>query len=123
MPRRVAAGSELLIHYKAVARLRAAGMGDHEFFHCPNEGKCSKAQASRRKAMGVNAGVPDFIFLRPAHGAPGRPAALEIKKDGGRLTDAQKLWLATAAANGWTVAVEKGEEAVMRRLAEWGYIE
>jgi hypothetical protein len=124
------------IHRHVVAHLRRAGLQDWEFFHSPNEGRCSPRMASRRKAMGVNAGVPDLIMIRP----PTRvlvdikvagtlvgtrnavAAALELKSETGRLTPAQKLWLANAAANGWAVAVTKGLDAALAQLRTWGYL-
>lgn len=104
------------IHQQIVAELRLAGLQDHEFFHAANEGKCSPRMAARRKAFGVNAGVPDLIFV----GTP--PRALELKSETGKLSDAQKLWIASAIAKGWDVAVEKGLENARARLRAWGYL-
>lgn len=129
------------IHARVVAKLRAAGMGDHEFFHTPNEGKVSPAQASLRKMLGVNAGVPDLIFLRRPKPTPGpfRPfmteddvadwwkrhpiaAALELKSSSGRPTAAQKKWLDNAAANGWATAIAYGYDEAIEILKGWGYL-
>ena len=71
---------------KTVARyLDLALPKDAVFFHCPNGGARSKAEAGIFKAMGVKAGVPDiFIIYR------GRVVAIELKSEKGRLTPAQK---------------------------------
>lgn len=115
-----------------VAELRLAGMQDHEFFHAANEGKCSPRMAARRKSFGVNAGVPDLIFVRRPKWPPPEPeftmrglwvaAALELKSEDGTLTKAQKLWLANAAAQGWATAVTYGLEAARAQLRVWGFL-
>ena len=55
----------------------------HFYFHIANE---NKDEVSRRKgfSMGVLAGVPDFLFLKPKHWW------LELKMRDGRLSEAQK---------------------------------
>lgn len=121
------------IHKRVVAHLRRAGLQDHEFFHSPNEGRCSPRMAARRKAMGVNAGVPDLIIVRPppalvalesiSENTRSGPCALELKSEKGTATAAQKLWLANAAANGWATAVTKGLDAALEQLKEWGYLQ
>ncbi len=57
-----------------------------EWFHPPNGGARSKAEAGIFKAMGVMAGVPDLVFTLPPHG---RTAFVEIKVPGGKLSPAQ----------------------------------
>lgn len=121
------------IHVRVVAHLRRAGLGDHEFFHAANEGKCSPRQAARRKSRGVNAGVPDIIIVRRPSAQPTGSiegwhaypvaAALELKADRGRLSPAQRLWLDNAKANGWAVAVTHGLDDALQQLRAWGYLE
>lgn len=58
-------------------------------FHVPNEGARSKAEAMKLKSMGVLAGVPDLILLKPLCG-------IELKMPNGTVSPAQKelheLW-------------------------------
>lgn len=50
---------------QAVEFLTRALPADAVFFHVPNGGKRTKAEAGRFKAMGVKAGVPDLVvFVR-----------------------------------------------------------
>lgn len=58
--------------------------------HCPNGGARSGAEASRFKAMGVQAGFPDLFLTIPAGGFHG--AAWELKHGDGRLTSNQHKW-------------------------------
>lgn len=52
-------------------------------FHVPNEGARSKAEAMKLKSMGVLAGVPDLILLKPLCG-------IELKMVNGKISSAQK---------------------------------
>jgi hypothetical protein len=59
---------------------------DAVWFHVPNGGKRTKAEAGILKAMGVKAGVHDvWIFWR------GIVLAIELKAAAGKLTDHQVL--------------------------------
>ena len=58
---------------------------DAVWFHPPNGGARSKAEAGIFKAMGVKAGVPDIIIIWRA-----RVFAIELKGERGKLSSAQK---------------------------------
>jgi hypothetical protein len=49
-------------------------------FHVPNGGWRSPIEAAILKGQGVKPGVPDLIVIKD-----GRPFALELKAEGGRL--------------------------------------
>ena len=70
-------------------------------FAVPNGGRRDAREGARLKQQGVTAGVSDLILLVP------RPHVLllELKVKGGKVSDAQKAWLASAAALGHTTAV------------------
>lgn len=70
-------------------------------FAVPNGGQRSAREGARFKQQGVTAGVADLVLLVP------RPhiLLLELKVKGGKLSDAQKAWLAKAAGQGHTTAV------------------
>ena len=70
-------------------------------FAVPNGGQRNAREGARMKAGGVVSGVSDLILLVP------RPhiLLLELKIKGGKVSDAQKAWLAKAAGQGHTAAV------------------
>ena len=86
-----------IIYWFALQYPEFSGM----LFAVPNGGRRDAREGARLKKQGVTAGVSDLILLVP------RPQVLllEVKVKGGKLSDAQKHWLATAAALGHTAAV------------------
>lgn len=80
--------------------------------HSPNEGLLMKhdRDGAKRKAMGMRAGFPDFIFLHPNrfYGY----LALELKSAKGRQTDHQKEYQQVVEQNG-------GKYVIVRSLEEF----
>lgn len=68
-------------------------------FHCPNGGRRSKSEVGRLKAMGVKAGVPDFMLPFPSGRLAG--LAVELKSPVGVLSANQQRWLQQAYREGW----------------------
>lgn len=68
--------------------------------HSPNEGLLPKGErdGAKRKAMGVRAGFPDFIFLLPTQSSP--YLCIELKTDKGRQSDTQKVYQALVESVG-----------------------
>lgn len=87
------------------------------FWHTPNGGSRTAAEAGRFKALGVKAGVPDVLVLRA-----GRLFALELKALGGRLSDAQRDMLAALEAAGAATGVAYGLDEAIAQLERWGVI-
>lgn len=108
------------IHMAVVAELRKAG--GVQFFHCPNEGQAKPQYRAKLKRLGLSAGVPDLVIVTPPPCGGYVAAALEIKREGGCLSDAQRGWLGAMAGAGWAVACEYGPEACLGRLRAWGYL-
>lgn len=76
-------------------------------FHIPNGGSRGKVEAARFKAEGVKAGVPD-LFLPVARG-PYHGLFIEMKRQkGGRVSEAQKAWIAALIAQGYRAEVCHG---------------
>lgn len=69
------------------------------FFHVPNGGKRTKAEAGIFKAMGVVSGIPDLIIAWP-----GTVLAVELKAGSGASTPLQKDMQDRLKAVGWHVA-------------------
>jgi len=74
---------------RAVADYLDLCLPDHAvWFHCPNGGGRSKAEAGAFKAQGVKAGVPDILIFH-RHPFP-ITYAIELKAPGKYLSPAQK---------------------------------
>lgn len=81
--------------------------------HSPNEGLLMKhdRDGAKRKAMGMRAGFPDFIFLLPNRFYP--YLALELKSEKGRQSDHQKEYqLAVEKAGGLYVIIRTLEQFI-----------
>lgn len=68
------------------ARMLELAIPDFVFFHVPNGGGRSKVEGAILKAMGVKAGVADFVIVLPG----GRIGFLELKADKGALSQSQR---------------------------------
>jgi hypothetical protein len=112
------AGTEQEIHRNLVRHLQARGVHGLCWFHVPNGGWRSKAEAAIFAGLGVKPGVPDLILLRR-----GQCYGLEIKRAGGKLTDLQTGMLAELRAAGALVAVGYGIDHCLAILEEWGLLE
>ncbi len=80
--------------------------------HSPNEGLLVKraADGAKRKAMGVRAGFPDFIFLLPTKASP--YLCLELKTAKGRQSESQRQYQKL-------VEQHSGSYVVIRTLEEF----
>jgi len=86
------------------------------WWHVPNGGGRSAAEAGILKAMGVKAGVPDLQFILP----PGRAAFIELKPRGGVLSEPQRAMRDRLVAAGCDWALARSVEAVEATLRGWG---
>lgn len=91
------------------------------FFHPANGGARSKVEGAVLKAMGVKAGVPDFVILLPNAGV----AFIELKAGKGVLSPPQKQWRDDLRARGylWAEArsIEEVEDLLTTWLLPWGW--
>jgi hypothetical protein len=71
-------------------------------------------EAAVLKGLGVVAGVPDLIVIHEGH-----TYALELKADGGRLSEVQKAAHVALRRAGATVAVAYGLDAAIKQLEDW----
>jgi len=94
----------------------------HLWAHVPNGGKRSIQTAAARKAAGVKRVVPDNLVFTPPPRAPScRGAALELKRQGGRVSPEQEQWLTALGDLGWAVFAAEGADVAIGWLAELGY--
>lgn len=107
--------SETEIHIALAQHLTQRGRRDMVWWHTPNEGVRTIAEASRLKAMGVKAGIPDLVLV-----FGGRMYALEIKTRTGKLSADQKAMLVWLEAAGATAEVAHGLDQALDILQSWG---
>ena len=85
-------------------------------FHIPNGGTRDAVEGKHLKQQGVKRGVPDLCLPVPSgryHGL-----FIELKKDTGRASEAQKWWVERLKAAGYFAQVCHGWESAVAVL-EW----
>lgn len=105
------------IHRAVAQHLRARAVPGLVWWHTPNGGNRSKIEGAMFKAMGVRAGVSDFIFVRA-----GKIYALELKAEGGRASEAQMQFLSDIDAAGAFTAMPTGLNAALATIEAWGLL-
>lgn len=108
------AGAEEQIQAAVCQHLRMRGLPGVVWWHTPNGGSRSPAEAGRFKALGVKAGIPDLIAIRDA-----RIFALELKAPGGRVSPAQTAMLDELCRAGAETAVAFGVDQALAVLERW----
>ncbi|HJP69771.1 MAG TPA: hypothetical protein VJ846_12800 [Sphingomicrobium sp.] len=108
---------ELKIHIAVAQHLRTRAVSGLVWWHTPNGGFRDKREAAKFKAMGLQPGVSDFIFVHA-----NRIYALELKAEGGRASEAQLKFLSDINAAGAYTAMPAGLNAALRTLETWGLI-
>ncbi len=116
-PRAVPTPTEEVIHRAVAAHLARRALGDVVHWHVPNGELRRPGVAGKLRAMGTRAGMPDMMLLRQ-----GQLYGLELKREGGRVSEAQRATLADLEASGATVAVAYGLDDALCRLKGWGLI-
>ena len=84
----------------------------------PNGGSRNQLEAVKLKRTGVKAGVPDLFLPVAKKGKHG--LYIEMKrKEGGRLSDYQKQWLARLSEQGYETAVCKGADEAIEVVKQY----
>jgi len=87
-------------------------------YHIPNGGSRNRAEAGKLRAMGVRQGVPD-VALDVARGE-WHGLRIELKRrDGGRLSAAQQIWLRQLTQHGYRAEVCRGWEAAAQVIEDY----
>jgi hypothetical protein len=110
--------TELALHCCTVELLRRAAVPGVWWNHSPNGEKRDLKTGAKLKSMGTSAGYPDLEIFIPGE----RPAYLEFKANGGKLSDAQKCWLNFLEVQGYKCAVVKTPEEAAAFLREVGAV-
>ena len=81
------------IHAAIVELLCLAAHPKLLWYHCPNSAMVKPSARVYFARLGVLPGIPDLCFVLP----DGRPAFMEVKTAGGRLSSAQQAFQARCA--------------------------
>jgi len=87
--------------------------------HSPNEGLLMRhdRDGAKRRAMGMRAGFPDFIFLKPNREYP--YLAIELKSEKGRMSDHQKEYRQAVITAGGKYALVRSLEEFMETVNDY----
>lgn len=107
--------NERELHKQVASYLERVLSDDVVFFAVPNGELRTAKTGALLKAMGVKAGVPDLAFVLP----DGIAAFIELKAEGGRLSDSQKAFR-DRLPGGACHVVCRSLEDVEQTLIEWG---
>lgn len=89
-------------------------------YHFANERRCSVMEGRNLKKMGVKKGVADIFVAVPYRGLSG--LWIELKADGGTLTQEQKEFIARMNRRGYLALAVWGEDAAKAAFnAYFGY--
>jgi hypothetical protein len=108
---------EAAIQRAVFAHLRARSAPGVFAFHPANGGYRKPIEAKILQGLGVTSGVPDVIAIKD-----GRTYALELKAEGGKLTEAQEHVLIKLCEAGADVAVVHGIDQALAQLEGWGLL-
>lgn len=86
-------------------------------YHIPNERKCSPQEGKRLKLMGVKSGVPDLSL--PVSKGKYHGLYIELKAEGGKISENQKWWQAQLIAQGYLSAVCYGWKAAADCIVQY----
>lgn len=109
--------SEQSIHERVWAIYQAFRAPDAVMFHVASEGIRGPRERAKFKAMGGVAGVPDFFCA-----ARQRAFFLELKRPGGRLSDAQKDMIGALGHHGVPTLIAYNLEEAVRFLQRQGVL-
>lgn len=85
--------------------------------HIPNGGKRSKSESARFRAMGVKSGVSDIFLPCARRGYHG--LYIELKTEGGRLSENQREFLRRVNDGGYLGVVCIGAERAIRVISAY----
>jgi hypothetical protein len=110
---------EVETHIALADTLRKGGLSPGWWWsHIGHGGKRSAETGRLLKRMGLQPGIPDFLFYDPE----GREYWLELKRGRAPLTDGQLDFIAIMEARGVPCAVARSYQAAIDQLTLWGAI-
>jgi hypothetical protein len=105
---------EAAIQRAVFENLRARGAPGAFFWHRFSGGLRSRTEAARYKGMGAIAGLPDLMILHQ-----GKLYCIELKAEGGRLSEAQERVLIALREAGAMASHAHGLNQALRILEGW----
>jgi hypothetical protein len=114
LPRRC---SEQSIQAAVFQHFRARAAAGVFAFHVPNGGYRRPIEAKILQGLGVTGGVPDVCAIKQ-----GRAYFLELKAEGGRLSEAQERALIALREAGAMATHAHGLSQALRILEGWGLL-
>lgn len=116
--RRAPGASEFEVHCLLADTIRLSLTPGWTWWHTPNGGFRSTAEAGKFKRMGVRAGVADFLLVGPG----GIIHALELKVPGQKPSEAQLLFLEEINRAGGKALWVVGFAEAIATLKAWGAV-
>jgi hypothetical protein len=108
---------EQAIQKAVFAHLRQRGAAGAFFWHPFSGGFRRPKEAAIYKGLGAIAGLPDVMILHQ-----GRLFCVELKREGGRLTDMQEQCLIRLREAGAMACHVHGLDQALRMLEGWGIL-
>ena len=84
-----------------------------QFFHVPNGGGRSRIEAGILHGQGVKAGVPDLIIVHN-----GKAFGLELKSEGGNLSDSQRTMFPKLREAGMRIEVARTMDEALSHILD-----
>ena len=111
------ATSEQAVQRAVCQHLHQRGASGLVWWHTPNGGRRTPAEAAIFSGLGVRPGVSDLILLHD-----GRAFALELKTERGRPTAGQMQFISEFRAAGGEASIANGLDEALRTLEVWGLL-
>ena len=108
---------EQQIHCAVVRHLQTRGSPGMVFLHPANGGARSAIEGAMFKKMGVRAGASDLLLFHRKEAF-----ALELKADGGRLSESQRDFQEDFRNAGFLATHAEGLDEALRVLEIWGLL-
>lgn len=106
------------IHRAVVGHLRLRGMPGIVYWHAPmGMHAASRVQGSIMRSLGARAGVCDLILVHDS-----KIFGLELKAEGGRVTEPQIEFMRDLDRAGGFTAVATGIDQALNTLEIWGLL-
>lgn len=105
---------EQTLHLQVAQFLEAALTPASVWFHCPNGGKRTRAEAGIFCGLGVKSGIPDVVIV-----FDGQAHFIELKSTRGRIQPSQTEMMCRLRKAGARIAVARSLDEVIDHIQRW----